>query len=93
MLPIGMLGSLIYDFSKKHTKNETHIKRNFFLYSALFFLLFGFAVGGGMVLVDFLSQKLNPEAVPKFLLMIPGIMFVMGELHALAWWLSFMRKK
>ena len=94
MLPVGFIGSMILDFTKKRTKNEKHLMRNFLLYNMLLFLVFGLVMGGMMACQAAVRPTgRNPAAPGTFLALVSVLFPMIGLVHGLLWWLVFNRKK
>lgn len=94
ILPIGFIGSVILDFTKKHTKNEKHIFPAFILYNMLFFLLFGLIFGGVVACLGAIRQhRMNADVIGRFLVLVICLFPLLGMVHGLIWWLVFRRNK
>lgn len=94
ILPIGFIGSVIMDFTKKRKKDRKHILPGFILYNMLFFLIFGLILGGVIACLGAIRQHgMNADAIGRFLVLIICLFPILGMVHGLVWWLVFGRNK
>lgn len=88
----GFLEHLIFEFSRKHSKGG-HPAVAYFGYSGLFFVGIGLIAALLMCGYGAVTQSMDFAAMTRFLLMVPGVMLVLGELDALFGWFIWFRKE
>ena len=89
ILPIGFIGSVLLEFTKKHTKNKKLMLSAFILNNMLFFLIFGLLLGGIMSWLGSAQSDVNGDVFRKFLLMLVCTFPFLGFVHGAVWWLAF----
>lgn len=89
MLSPGFISYSIFKFTKKHTKKQNGVKRNFFLLYGAVWACICLVIALFMVL----GQPSERDVMIRFLVIAPITGIILGEIIALVSWLVWFRKE